>query len=105
MYLVQVNNGLQYLPVWDGTKSFVTSSFSRIFHALTSGSYAPLTEFDHYEHGKDADSTFPNLLHGAKVDELTGNIGAEIHGVQLSKLNDAGKDELALFVAKHKVVG
>jgi sulfonate dioxygenase len=35
---------------------------------------------------------------------LTANIGAEVHGVQLSKLTDAGKDELALFVAQKKVV-
>jgi sulfonate dioxygenase len=44
------------------------------------------------------------LLKDAKVTELTANIGAEIHGVQLSKLTAAGKDELALFVAQKKVV-
>jgi sulfonate dioxygenase len=43
-------------------------------------------------------------LKNAQVAELTANIGAEVHGVQLSKLNDAGKDELALFVAQRKVV-
>jgi sulfonate dioxygenase len=36
---------------------------------------------------------------------LTGNIGAEVTGVQLSKLSDKGKDELALLVAQKKVVG
>ena len=36
---------------------------------------------------------------------MTANIGAEVHGVQLSKLTDVGKDELALFVAQRKVVG
>jgi len=35
---------------------------------------------------------------------LTANIGAEVHGVQLGKLSDKGKDELALFVAQKKVV-
>lgn len=61
--------------------------------------------FQHKEHGKDADQSFPNLLEdGAKVADLTANIGAEVHGVQLSKLTDAGKDELALFVAQKKVV-
>ena len=67
--------------------------------------YPPLEFFEHYEHGKDADPSFPNLLKDAKVVDLTANIGAEIHGVQLSKLTDAGKDELALFVAQKKVVG
>ncbi|KAF3048134.1 hypothetical protein E8E12_010673 [Didymella heteroderae] len=76
-----------YLPVWDFEKK-----------------YPPLEPFEHYEHGKDADASFSNLLKGAKVADLTANIGAEVRGVQLSKLTDAGKDELALFVAQKKVV-
>ncbi|KAF9698663.1 hypothetical protein EKO04_003475 [Ascochyta lentis] len=76
-----------YLPVWDFEKK-----------------YPPLEPFEHYEHGKDADASFPNLLKNAKVADLTANIGAEVTGVQLSKLTDAGKDELALFVAQKKVV-
>jgi len=67
--------------------------------------YAPLEPFEHYDHGRDADPAFPNLLKNAQVADLTANIGAEVHGVQLSKLTDAGKDELALFVAQRKVVG
>jgi sulfonate dioxygenase len=43
-------------------------------------------------------------LKDAKVTDITANIGAEVHGIQLSKLTDAGKDELALFVAQKKVV-
>jgi hypothetical protein len=61
--------------------------------------------FDHVEHGKDADPSFPNLLKNAKVTQVTSNIGAEVTGVQLSKLTKEGKDELALFVAQNKVVG
>ncbi|KAH9875412.1 hypothetical protein J1614_004904 [Plenodomus biglobosus] len=78
-----------YLPTWDNEKGV---------------KYPPLEPFEHTEHGKKADGTFPNLLKNAQVDDLTANIGAEVHGVQISKLNDAGKDELALFVAKKKVV-
>lgn len=70
-----------------------------------SSRYPPLEPFEHYEHGKDADPSFPNLLKDAKVTDLTANIGAEITGVQLSKLTEAGKNELALFVAQRKVVG
>ncbi|KAK3085190.1 hypothetical protein LTR53_020088, partial [Teratosphaeriaceae sp. CCFEE 6253] len=36
--------------------------------------------------------------------DVTANIGAEVRGVQLSQLNKAGKDELALLVAQRKVV-
>ena len=66
--------------------------------------YPPWEPFEHTEHGKDADPSFPNLLKDATVADITANIGAEVHGVQLSKLTDAGKDELALFVAQKKVV-
>lgn len=76
-----------YLPYWDDTK------------------HPPYELFEEYEHGKDADASFSNLLAGAQVEDLTANIGAEVKGVQLSKLNKAGKDELALFVAQKKVVG
>lgn len=76
-----------YLPIWDPKKH-----------------YDPLTPFEHYDHGKDADASFPNLLKGAKVTELTANIGAEVENVQLSQLTKESKDELALFVAQKKVV-
>lgn len=67
--------------------------------------YPPYESFEAYEHGKDADPKFPNLLNdAAQVKDLTANIGAEVTGIQLSKLNRAGQDELALFVAQKKVV-
>jgi len=77
-----------YLPTWD--------------HGET---YPPLEPFEHVEHGKDADPTFPNLLGaGVKITHLTPTIGSEVTGVQLSKLGKEGKDELALLVAQRKVV-
>jgi len=65
-----------------------------------------LEPFEHYEHGKDADTTFPNLLpkESVKVTHLTPSIGTEVSGIQLSTLSNAGKDELARFVAERKVV-
>ena len=74
-----------YLPYWDDVK------------------YPPYEPFEAKEHGKDADPTFPHLLANAQVEDLTANIGAEVKGVQLSKLTNAGKDELARFVAEKKV--
>ncbi|KAK4101550.1 TauD-domain-containing protein [Parathielavia hyrcaniae] len=60
--------------------------------------YPPLEPFEHYEHGKDADPSYPNLLpEGAvQVTHLTPTIGTEVRGIQLSALTSAGKDELAL---------
>ncbi len=67
--------------------------------------YPPYEEFDAYDHGRDADPSFPSLVKdGVKVKDLTANIGAEVFGVQLNKLDRAGQDELALFVARKKVV-
>ncbi|KAI9838986.1 MAG: hypothetical protein M1819_004194 [Sarea resinae] len=76
-----------YLPTWEKV------------------SYPPLEPFTHYEHGKDADPSFPDLIReGTTVEDLTPSIGAEVKGVQLSKLTDKGKDQLALFVAQKGVV-
>ena len=68
--------------------------------------YPPLEPFEHYDHGKDADPTFPDLLpkDKATVTHLTPTIGTEVRGIQLSKLNNAGKDQLARLVAERKVV-
>ncbi|THC98474.1 hypothetical protein EYZ11_002059 [Aspergillus tanneri] len=79
-----------YLPVWDNETE----------------KYPPLQPFEHYDHGKDADPSFPDLLPEGKVelDHLTPTIGSEIKGIQLSQLTKEGKDQLALFVAQRKVV-
>jgi sulfonate dioxygenase len=77
-----------YLPTWNPEQK-----------------YPPLETFEHHEHGKDADPSFPRLLReGVQVNNLTPTIGTEVRGLQLSSLDDAGKDELALFVAQRKVV-
>ncbi|KAI8631994.1 hypothetical protein F5Y19DRAFT_382643 [Xylariaceae sp. FL1651] len=77
-----------YLPTWNPEQK-----------------YPPLEPFEHYEHGKDADTSFPELLPAsAEVTDLTPTIGTEVRGIQLSSLSDAGKDQLARFVAERKVV-
>jgi len=77
-----------YLPTWNPEQK-----------------YPPLQPFEHYDHGKDADPTYPELLgEGVSVESLTPTIGSEVKGIQLSKLSPAGKDQLARFVAERKVV-
>lgn len=79
---------LHYLPTWNPSQR-----------------YGPLQPFKHYDHGKDADTSYPELLpEGVTVNHLTPTIGTEIKGVQLSSLSDAGKDQLARYVAERKVV-
>lgn len=68
--------------------------------------YPSLESFTHYEHGKDANLSFKDLLGDAtSVGDITVSTGTEVHGVQLSSLTKEGKDQLALFVARRKVVG
>jgi len=77
-----------YLPTWDPKQKF-----------------PPLQPFPHYDHGQDADASYPELLaEGVTTNHLTPTIGTEVKGVQLSSLTDAGKDQLARYVAERKVV-
>lgn len=57
------------------------------------------------EHGKGADPSLKDLLvSGTLRADLTPRMGSEVSGVQLSQLSEAGKNQLALFVAQRKVV-
>lgn len=97
-----------------GTPEGTQASFAHCGHArirfinaifFHSNSYEPLEAFEHEDPGKNANASLPNLLRkGVKVKAITGSIGVEVSNIQLSKLSDAGKDELALFVAQKKVV-
>ena len=80
----------EYLPTWDPTQK-----------------YPPLKFFKYEDAGLKADPGFPNLFPKDKdfvVKRVTPKLGTEIEGVQLSSLDDAGKNELALLVAQRGVV-
>ncbi|KAH8591524.1 hypothetical protein B0O99DRAFT_598109 [Bisporella sp. PMI_857] len=78
----------QYLPTWNHGQK-----------------YPPLEPFEYVDPASRADPALKDLLPGgSKIQYLTPAIGAEVHGVQLSKLTAAGKDQLALLVAQRKVV-
>ncbi|CAI4216129.1 unnamed protein product [Parascedosporium putredinis] len=67
--------------------------------------YSTLEPFEHVEHGKDADTSYPELLgEGVTISHLTPTTGSEIRGVQISTLSAAGRDQLARLVAERKVV-
>lgn len=72
-----------------------------------SETYEPLKFFKHQEPGARADAELPNLFPKTaefKEKKITPKLGTEVTGVQLSKLDDKGKDELALYVAQRGVV-
>ncbi|KAI9737374.1 MAG: hypothetical protein M1834_009528 [Cirrosporium novae-zelandiae] len=57
--------------------------------------------FEHHDPGHRADPKLPTLLKTmTKMWDLSPHVGTEIHGVQLSQLDSAGLDELALLTAK-----
>jgi len=80
---------IDYLPVYDETTTF-----------------PPTEPFDFKDRGLLADKSKSNLLQapGAIVTKLTPRIGTEIHGLQISRLNDVQKNELALLLAERGVV-
>ncbi|CAL1697361.1 unnamed protein product [Somion occarium] len=67
--------------------------------------FPPTELFEHTDPGLRADPKKPNLLGpNTKVHHISPYLGTEITGVQLSQLNEAGLDELALYTAERKVV-
>lgn len=79
----------QYLPVYDNETKF-----------------PPLEPFEFVDRGLSADKAKTNLLQdpAAQVTELTPRVGTEIRGLQLSRLTDNQKNELALLIAERGVV-
>lgn len=68
----------------------------------------PPLKFEKYiDPASRADPTFPNLFPkdvNFSTKRITPNFGTEVDGIQLSQLDDKGKDELALFLAQRKVL-
>ncbi|KAI0762718.1 TauD-domain-containing protein [Fomes fomentarius] len=69
--------------------------------------YAPLTPFEHVDPGRRA-LAHPNprafLEHATSVTEITPRLGTEVRGVNLATLDNDGRDQLALEVARRGLV-
>jgi len=70
--------------------------------------FPPTEPFEFNDRGHLADKSKPNLIpkddKSVVVTRLTPTIGTEIRGLQLSKLSDAQRNELALLIAERGVV-
>ncbi|KAK4697486.1 hypothetical protein P7C71_g592, partial [Lecanoromycetidae sp. Uapishka_2] len=65
----------------------------------------PLTEVPYYDKGIRGDSQFRNLLADATdIFDYNPKIGTEVHGINLAKLTNAQKDDLARLIAIRGVV-
>ncbi|CAI5756954.1 unnamed protein product [Candida verbasci] len=94
--VINKNNRLQakypdFLPTWDPKQKLSALKFKK-----------------YIDPGSRADPNFPNLFPKSnkdfKIKRITPKFGSEIDGIQLSQLNDKGKDELALLLAQRKVL-
>lgn len=85
------SNYPEFLPVWNPNEK-----------------YKPLTFHKYEDPALRADPNLPNLLNpkieGLSYNKITPKLGTEIKGIQLTQLNEAAKDELALLVAQKGVV-
>lgn len=67
--------------------------------------WEPLTEVPYHDKGLQGHPQFRNLLDAASdVFDYNPKIGSEIHGVNLAKLTDTQKDDLARLIAVRGVV-
>ena len=67
--------------------------------------WEPLTEVPYHDKGLQGHSKFQNLLADATdVFDYNPKIGTEIHGVNLARLSDAQKNDLARLIAIRGVV-
>ncbi len=67
--------------------------------------WEPLVEIPYYDRGTKGDPQFANLLSDATdIFDYNPKIGTEIHGINLAKLTDAQKDDLARLVSIRGVV-
>lgn len=80
----------EFLPTWDPLQKF-----------------PPLQFFKHHDKGVFGDAHYANLASqnpGYTHKSITPKFGTEINGIQLSQLTEAGKNDLALLIARRGVV-
>ena len=67
--------------------------------------WEPLTEVPYHDRGLQGDPQFRNLLADATdIFDYNPKIGTEVHGVNLAKLTNTQKDDLARLIATRGVV-
>ncbi|CDO92665.1 unnamed protein product [Kluyveromyces dobzhanskii CBS 2104] len=82
------SNFKDYLPSWDPNEKFPSHGFRK-----------------YEDPALRADPKLPHLLkNGVEISPITPKLGSEIKGLQLSELDAAGKDELALLTAERGVL-
>ncbi|VEU24109.1 DEKNAAC105378 [Brettanomyces naardenensis] len=88
--LLKKLNHPRWAPVWETSQELA---------------FKPVAPFKHTDRGYFGDPSFDSLFKGtgATKTTITPKLGVEIHGLQLSKLTDRQKDDLALLVEQKGV--
>ncbi|GME88177.1 unnamed protein product [Ambrosiozyma monospora] len=98
-------NGLQTVSL-ETYKKLKYPQWAPTWDRKDQGAFHHLKPFKHIDRGLFGDSEFKNLLadKSVKTKPISPKLGTEIEGIQLSKLTDKQKDDLALLAAERGVV-
>src|SRR5690606_17123546 len=68
--------------------------------------FPPLPLFEFHDPALRAHPSLPHLnsIPGFSVSDITPKMGSEVRGIQISQLNSAQRDELALLVSTRKAI-
>ncbi|KZZ90358.1 alpha-ketoglutarate-dependent taurine dioxygenase [Ascosphaera apis ARSEF 7405] len=98
-------NKFNYIPGWVEPIDHTNYAHEDLLPSFPDVKWPPLTEVPYEEKGLLGDPNFKNLLADATdVFDITPRIGTEIHGINLGKLTDAQKNDLARLLATRGVV-
>ncbi|KAL6719368.1 hypothetical protein ACLMJK_003607 [Lecanora helva] len=95
----------EYLPGHTSVKQHADYEHDDLRPSFPDVHWPPLTEVPYHDKGIHGDPHFSNLLADATdVFDYNPKIGTEIHGVNLAKLTDAQKNDLARLISVRGVV-
>ncbi|KAF5864890.1 hypothetical protein ETB97_006116 [Aspergillus alliaceus] len=99
------DNRFQYTPGRTVVERHDNYPYEDLLPTFPNIQWSPLEELPYEDRGLRGDPKFRNLLRDATdVFDYTPKIGTELHGVNLAKLDDAQRDDLARLVAIRGVV-
>lgn len=103
--LIRNNRVVHYEPGRTTVESHQNYEYDELRPSFPDVQWEALTEVPYYDRGIQGDFQFRNLLSDATdIIDYTPKIGTEIHGINLAKLTDAQKDDLARLVSLRGVV-
>ncbi|KAI9865262.1 MAG: hypothetical protein M1824_003414 [Vezdaea acicularis] len=103
---VQKPQAVKYVPGMTAVQSYANAyEYEDLKPSFPDIHWGPLTEVPYHDKALDGSPDFRNLLDAASdVFDYNPKIGTEIHGIRLTSLTDAQKNDLARLIATRGVV-